>query len=652
MKKSKLLLIFQIIVSVILMICAFTWKESVANSMTEYVETSRPTSTNDALDDTPLVEINCVDDWFAFSKKVDAGENFSNQVISLNVDLDFSNSEGMAPIGDEDNPFAGYFCGNGHTLSNIIISSSEKYVGLFGYTSYATISDLSLTNCQITSDAANATGGVVGFSDGGSIENCSFQGNVNASEGSAGGICGISHSVVGSCSSQGTIIGSTSMMSIGGISCRSGGIVGASTYLVYHCTNYAEVYVGDNDPFDYDSGGIVGSNYGTIESCSNYGRINGAGIVNSSNSASVVRGCFNFGDTYSGIVTHSSGSVTQCVNFGKTSGRYAADIASWCGSSMDEYDYGEVTQCLYLNTSGTGAIRKSYCEYGLMENNYHIAPLSDAQQITVKELLEASNYQDAFAAILESEIHRRHIILCCLITVLLFALVSVHGGLYASRKWKSAVQYANARKHMDTGKYQIACDLFRQLANYKDSQSLARQCFECYLQQRSFNGILEIGKIGTTKIQWLKLNESASTCTLVSKYALICDCIHSDSVPITWQECDLYQKLNSIYKEAWFNDLEVDFLDAEIRILTLAETLTLLASIEERKCKPIHYMGDVLSSDGNVYWWTCRGNSEKHKKFPFVTAEGLVSEIGKSATATNIAVRPVITIRKKHEKSF
>lgn len=652
MKKTKLLLVIQVIVSVVLSIGAFIWKDSVANNIAGYVETTISSSTHDSLDNKSIIEINCIDDWFSFSAQVNAGENFSNHVISLNTDLDFSNHENIAPIGDKEKPFSGYFYGNGHTLNNIIISSSEEYVGLFGYTSHATISDLALTNCQVTSDVANATGGIVGFSDGGSIVNSSFHGNVIANKGSAGGISGICRSIIVSCTSQGTIVGSTSMMSIGGISCRSGGITGASTYLIYHCSNYADVYVGDNDPFDYESGGIVGSNYGTIESCTNFGRVNGAGIVNSSNDSSIVRGCFNFGDTYSGIVIHSSGSVTQCVNLGKTTGRYAADIASWCGSSLDEFDYGEVTQCLYLNTSGTGAIRKSYCEYGVIENNHRIESLSDEQQEKLIELLESSNYQDAFATVRESEIHRRHIVFCCLVTILLLSLIFVHGGLYASMKWSLATKYSRARKYMEKGEHQIACDLFQQLTDYKDSQSLAKQCFENYLQQCIATGIFEIGKIGTLKIQWLKIQENADTCTLLSQYALISGGIHSDSAPITWQESELHQKLNSIYKEAWFNNLELNFLDAEIRILTLPEVLSLFTSGDQRKCKPIQYMGDVLSSNGNVYWWTCRDKSTRHTKFPFVTAEGLVSETGKSATATNIAVRPVITIRKKYEKSL
>lgn len=646
MKRAKLLLIIQIIVSVGLSSGAFIWKSSVSKNIAGYVETVSLSSLHDSPASMPVLEIDCVDDWLDFSNKVNSGKSFENDLISLNTDLDFSACGSMVPVGNEDTPFAGYFQGNGYTLRNITISSSGKYVGLFGYTSNAAIRDLNLTNCQITSDKANATGGIAGFSDDGSIVNCSFNGNVTAEKGSVGGISGISQSVIASCTSRGLIVGSTSMMSIGGISCRSGGIAGASTHMVYNCANYAEVYVGDNDPLDYESGGIAGSNYGTIESCSNYGRINGAGIVNSSNGASVVRGCFNFGDTYSGIVIHSSGSVTQCVNFGKTAGRYAADIASWCDPP------GEVTQCLYSNTSGTGAIRKSSLDSDFVENNFPVSPLSDAQQTAVKGHLASGNYQDGFAVVLSSEIHRRHIVFCFFITILILSLFFVYGGLFASKKRSLETKYAKAQKYMYNGEHQLACDLFQQIGSYKDSQSLARQCFERYLQQCSSTGIFEIGKIGTVKIQWRKLQETTTTYTLISQSALICDCIHSDSVPVAWQESDLHRKLNSDYKEAWFNDLEKAVFDAEIRILTQAEALCLFDSCEQRKCAPIHFMKNALSGDGNVYWWVCRDAFTKHVKFPFVTADGLVSEIGKSATATNIAVRPVITIRKKYEESL
>ena len=54
----------------------------------------------------------------------------------------------------------------------------------------------------------------------------------------------------------------------------------------------------------------------------------------------------------------------------------------------------------------------------------------------------------------------------------------------------------------------------------------------------------------------------------------------------------------------------------------------------------------VLSNDGNVYWWIRNEKTMEVSKMPFVTAEGLISEMGMSITSNNIAVRPIITIRR------
>ena len=79
---------------------------------------------------------------------------------------------GWRPIGDESNPFAAVFDGNGHTISNLATSRDLSDVGLFGGTEDAAIRHLGLVDnlAHYTgSNRANHVGGLVGLQTGGSI---------------------------------------------------------------------------------------------------------------------------------------------------------------------------------------------------------------------------------------------------------------------------------------------------------------------------------------------------------------------------------------------------------------------------------------------------------------------------------------------------
>ncbi len=68
------------------------------------------------------------------------------------------------------------------------------------------------------------------------------------------------------------------------------------------------------------------------------GNINGGGVVEWNRGIAQVRECFNFGNTYAGIVSTNSdnGVIEQCVNYGKVFGRYAAGIVAFVGQSNEK----------------------------------------------------------------------------------------------------------------------------------------------------------------------------------------------------------------------------------------------------------------------------------------------------------------------------
>ena len=64
-------------------------------------------------------------------------------------DLDAGSKTDFAPIGDTQ-PFTGRLNGKGHTISNLTITSANSFVGLFGLTDGAVITDLNLLNAKVT----------------------------------------------------------------------------------------------------------------------------------------------------------------------------------------------------------------------------------------------------------------------------------------------------------------------------------------------------------------------------------------------------------------------------------------------------------------------------------------------------------------------
>ena len=81
------------------------------------------------------------------SAQNDSQNGFLNRIVSIEHDIDLNKME-WTPIGAAQSPsaspFKGSVEGNGHTVSNLSITSAESYVGLFGYTNGGYIANLGL----------------------------------------------------------------------------------------------------------------------------------------------------------------------------------------------------------------------------------------------------------------------------------------------------------------------------------------------------------------------------------------------------------------------------------------------------------------------------------------------------------------------------
>ena len=206
--------------------------------------------------------------------------------------------------------YAGIFDGKGHSISGVYanlydapvedpknIYNNKDYAGLFGLLEGVT-RNLSVIDSYMRGE--DCIGGICGYNDGGTIQNCY----------SAATVCGDSY--------------------IGGICGRS-----RSNSIIENCYNAGYIYGATRS-----IGGICGDNYSTIESCYNIG---------------IIEGNFMVG----GIVGVSSGLgntiwIKDCYNRGNVIGdtEKIGGIGGCIGSSLVENCYSQATVSGNTNVGG------------------------------------------------------------------------------------------------------------------------------------------------------------------------------------------------------------------------------------------------------------------------------------------------------------
>jgi hypothetical protein len=173
-------------------------------------------------------------------------------------------SIGYYNYNNEQYQFIGSFDGKDgetqHTISNLTINKPENiYQGLFGILSGATVKNVVLVDCDITS--GTYTGGIAGLQDGGIIDNCSVSGAIKVADGESGSCHG---GIVGQSSQvrYGTIDNCVNAASVTGKGQEHGGIAGSvsnSRSIIKNCFN-AGIVEGTSK----NVGSLVGGNAGII----------------------------------------------------------------------------------------------------------------------------------------------------------------------------------------------------------------------------------------------------------------------------------------------------------------------------------------------------------------------------------------------------
>ena len=239
-------------------------------------------------------------------------------LTSINTDDDGNVTNGSSfkawrPMGMADEKgnltgwYTGIFDGNGHSISGLYVNRDEaaddvhtwfkSCIGLFGYYSGVT-RNLSVLDSYMR--GKDCIGGICGYNDGGTIQNCY----------SAATVCGDSY--------------------IGGICGRS-----RSNSIIENCYNAGNVYGNGRS-----IGGICGYNFSIIENCYNVGKVNGKFYVG-------------------GIVGESSGYdntiwIKDCYNRGNVIGdtKDIGGIGGYIGSSLVENCYSQATVSGNTNVGG------------------------------------------------------------------------------------------------------------------------------------------------------------------------------------------------------------------------------------------------------------------------------------------------------------
>ncbi|MDA3867034.1 MAG: T9SS type A sorting domain-containing protein [Salinivirgaceae bacterium] len=261
-------------------------------------------------------------------------------------------ASGWLPIGRWTTSFCGNLDGDDYAITGLFINrGSEDHIGLFGVLEDGTITNINLTNVDIT--GKQFIGGIVGhmfWFGTPSIENSSVSGQISGNT-YVGGIAGYlsdAACLVDNCHTDGVISGTSQ---------RVGGIAGENSGVISSSNSSANV-TGDNL-----AGGIVGYNmYGIVQQSYSTGNITGSnsvgGIAGSSYQSQIKN-------------TFSSGDISSTnMHCGGIAG------AAYGGIINNSYALGNVTAPTSISGQNIGGILGATGDTTMIKNTYAIGNIT------------------------------------------------------------------------------------------------------------------------------------------------------------------------------------------------------------------------------------------------------------------------------------
>ena len=277
--------------------------------------------------------------------------NDGNTGIDITLTGNITLTGEWTPIGTKSQPYTGIFDGNGHTITGLTVTTSDRYVGLFGCIgSGGKVKNVKLEGVKIESDNGTSdVGGVAGWSYG-NIENCSVSGSVSGSgmNGVAGGVVGYqSGGFLTGCSSSATV-------NAGGV---AGGVAGLTDRgaTLTACYATGDVTLESINSGGNFVGGVVGVNTScTLKACYAWGNVTGsgsgtiyAGGVTGQNVEGTLQACYHAKGAVKGP-NGTTGGVTgqnwKSFNDPVITACYWGDNGQEQGIGEDQVGTGETTK--------------------------------------------------------------------------------------------------------------------------------------------------------------------------------------------------------------------------------------------------------------------------------------------------------------------
>ena len=240
--------------------------------------------------------------------------NFLNQegvYFKLMADIDLTEfledenpDQGWQPVGTSSAPFKGILDGNGKKITGFWINrSSSNYIGLFGYTTNARITNVNLLGNTVKGN--DNIGFFAGYSKNTTFGNCTLSGSVSGNT-NVGGCIGCSENII--------LTGINSSVEVLGTD-YIGGLLGKGT-------NGVNI---ENCSLDCDK--IKGNNYvgcicGSSSNGDNY--YNGCHVVSSIFGANNVGGICGYAKYYTNVISNCGyiGRISALSNVGGIAGEY------------------------------------------------------------------------------------------------------------------------------------------------------------------------------------------------------------------------------------------------------------------------------------------------------------------------------------------
>ena len=240
---------------------------------------------------------------------------------------DITLTETWTPIGTEDAPFKGTFDGQGHTITDLNISSGS-YAGLIGVLDAGTVKNVKFASVNISTTGTDVGAAVGRIINNGKVESVKVLSGSVSGEKRVGG-------VVGCIKAYGSVADCSNAATVSATAYNVGGIVGAAYYTktgkAMHISNCENTGVVTSN--GVGAGGIVGLSAAHVTGCENSAAVTGTGtsiggIVGEQKSYGSVTNCTNSGTITNSGTDYGTGGIIGWLRYHGTGEASAYEVSA------------------------------------------------------------------------------------------------------------------------------------------------------------------------------------------------------------------------------------------------------------------------------------------------------------------------------------